>query len=415
MLKKTIFVNGIERRAVADPECSLLDFLRKQMSLSGVKEGHGACTVIVDGAAAVACGVKMKDLPNDARITTIEGIGAAGRLHPLQTSWLLHKAAKCGACAPGFIMSAKALLDCAPKPSKADVLAWFKANGNCCGLTCADTAAEAVLDAAKLSGGEAALEDLWLRRTGEAYSPGAELADAEAVAMVTGTYETGADIGLKLPEGALYASLVCPTASGAKVFSVDVSEAEKEPGVFKVITWKDVAGTNAIGTNNIGGVTKILNDRSVSGPCDAVAAVLGFTQAAASKAAGKVKAAIELEGAEEGACGGTAAGADDCCGTATGADECCGSAAAAQCRIPAVALAYLNDKGKLVIHTARRGLNASALEDAIGAGRGQLSLVGIAGPGPGLCGEAAGACPPAVEGVAGVAALAAGRPVYIEI
>ena len=448
MLKKTLFVNGIERRAVFDPECSLLDFLRKQMLLSGAKESHGASTIILNGVATGACGVKMKDVPCDAAITTIEGLGSAKRLHPLQACWILHKAATCAACTPGFIMSAKALLDGKPDPSKEDVAAWFKANGNNCGLMCADAAADAVMDAAKLLGGEASLEDLWLRRTGEPYAPGAELADATAVDIVTGAYETGPDLGLKLPEGALYASLVCPASSEAKIFSVDVSEAEKQPGVFKVITSKDVAGTNRIGA-----MQKILNDRAVAGAGDAIAAVLGFTGTAAACAAGKVKATVEAQDA-----GGKSAPDAACCETAQGAACCeaapdnakCGSAAASasasaasagkperQCRIPAVAFAYQNEKGKLVIHTARTDLNVSALEDGIGIKRGQLAIVNIPCPNSGAFADAdsgAGACvddgafactdayvcaaqkaAPAIEGIAGVAALASGKPVYIEV
>jgi aldehyde oxidoreductase len=132
MLKKTLFINGIERRAVADPECTLLDFLQKQMFLLGVKGDHGACTIILNGKAVGACGVKMKDVPADARITTIEGVGSIGNLHPLQLSWILHKAGQCGVCTPGFIMAAKALLDEKANPSKDDVLSCFKASGNSC-------------------------------------------------------------------------------------------------------------------------------------------------------------------------------------------------------------------------------------------------------------------------------------------
>jgi len=378
MIKKILFINGIERRTVAESECTLLDFLRKQMFLLGVKRNHGNCTIILNGKAVAACGVKMKDVPADARITTIEGLDSCGCLHPLQTSWLLHKAAQCGVCAPAFIMSAKALLDENPNPAKKDVEAWFKANGNACKHVDTGKAADAVLDAALLLNGKATKEELWLKRTGEAYTPCVECADACQVAMVTGEFETEADLGEELPEGTLYAKLVYPSESKANVFSIDVSEAEKEPGVFKVITSKDVTGTNMVGSTE-----RILFDKSVSGPCDAIAAVLGFTKTAASEAVCKVKATVE---AQE--------------GKTASKEKCCGQ--------PAVAFAYVNEKGKLVIHSPRADLNASAIEDGIGIPRGQLTIVKVPGQG------ASAGSGSSIEGIAAAAALAAGKPVYVE-
>jgi len=380
MLKKTLFVNGIERRVVVHPECTLLNFLQKQMFLLGVKEDHGACTIILNGKAVGACGVKMKDVPGDARITTIEGVGSVNNLHPLQTSWILRKAAQCGVCTPGFIMSAKALLDEKANPSKEEVLAWFKANGNACKVVSLEKAADAVLDAARLLSGKATKEELWLRNTGEAYTPGAELADAAQVDMVTGAYETEADLQLKLPEGTLYASLVCPAETKANVFSIDVSEAEKQPGVFKVITCKDVTGTNRVSSTET-----ILCDRSVSGPGDAIAAVLAFTQAAASQAAGKVKVSVEAQPS-----GGKSASPEKCC------------------RKSVVTFAYMNEKGKLVIHSGRKDLNTSAIEDGIGIPRGQLTVINIPGQ------DAAVTRTSSIEGIAAAAALAVGKPVYLE-
>jgi aldehyde oxidoreductase len=377
MLKKLLFVNGIERRAVADPKCTLLDFLQKQMFLLGVKQSHGACTIILNEKAVDACGVIMKDVPDDARITTIEGIGSVKNLHPLQTSWLLNKAAQCGVCTPAFILSAKALLDENAKPDKKEVAAWFKANGNVCRSVNVDTAVDAVLDAAKLLSGEATKEEVWLRKTGEAYKSGAELACAASVDMVTGAFESEGDLALNLPEGTLYAKLVCPSESKANVFSIDVAEAEKCPGVFKVITSKDVTGTNQVSSTQ-----RILCDKSVSGPGDAVAAVLAFTRAAACEAAEKVKA--KVEGPE---------------GKAAPSEKCC-------CGKTAVAFAYVNEKGKLVIHSGRNDLNASAIEDGVGIQRGQLSIIKIPGS------DASAGTP--VEGVAAAAALAAKAPIYLE-
>ena len=107
-------------------------------------------------------------------------------------------------------MSAKALLKENAKPTKEEVVAWFKAKGNTCERVSLEKAADAVLDAAKLLSGESTKEELWLKRTGETYTPCAECADSGLVDMVTGAFETQADLGEKLPEGTLYARLVCP-------------------------------------------------------------------------------------------------------------------------------------------------------------------------------------------------------------
>jgi aldehyde oxidoreductase len=165
------------------------------------------------------------------------------------------------------------------------------------------------------------------------------------------------------------------------VFSIDVSQAEKQPGVFKIITWKDVAGTNRVGS-----AAKILYDRSVSGPCDAVAAVLAFTPSAASEAADKVKVVFEALSSDS-------------------ASSCVCSDVE-----PVVVFAYMNEKGKLMIHSQRDDLNVSALEDGIGIPHGNLRIVNI--PDSDFPAPKYG---PFMEGIAGVAAMAAGKPVYLEL
>jgi aldehyde oxidoreductase len=201
--------------------------------------------------------------------------------------------------------------------------------------------------------------------------------------MATGAFQTEADLRLNLPEDTLYAKLVCPAESSANVFSIDVSEAEKQPGVFKVITSKDVTGTNMAGSAG-----KILCDRSVSGPGDAIAAVLGFTQAAAREAAGKVKATVEAQGGKSA----PKAASDKC--------PCCNTA---------VAFAYVNEKGKLVIHSQRKSLDTAAIEDGVGVPRGQVKVINIPGGDAANTGSSS-----SIEGIAAAAALAAGKPVYLE-
>src|SRR3990172_3794851 len=112
----TLIVNGQRRQVQAAPKTLLMDVLRDQLRLTGVKDGcatgHcGSCTIIKDGEAVRACLVPMKKVADGARITTIEGLAAPdGELHPIQQAYAEQGATQCGICTPGFIMATKALL-----------------------------------------------------------------------------------------------------------------------------------------------------------------------------------------------------------------------------------------------------------------------------------------------------------------
>jgi len=113
-------VNGEAVHYRLDPETPLLWALRDASNLTGTKYGCdstdcGACTVIVDGRAALSCGVAIKDLEG-ATITTIEGL-SADRSHPVQQAWLAEQVTMCGYCEPGFIMAIAAMLEANPTPS----------------------------------------------------------------------------------------------------------------------------------------------------------------------------------------------------------------------------------------------------------------------------------------------------------
>jgi xanthine dehydrogenase YagT iron-sulfur-binding subunit len=108
-------INGTKVDATIDPRTSLLDFLREELHLFGAKKGCnqgacGACTVLVDGERINSCLALAVQYQGRA-ITTIEGLGSPGSLHPLQQAFVEHDGFQCGYCTPGQICSAVAMAD----------------------------------------------------------------------------------------------------------------------------------------------------------------------------------------------------------------------------------------------------------------------------------------------------------------
>lgn len=133
----TIHVNGSRRAAAAEPETPLLYVLRNDLKLKGARFGCGlgqcgACTVLVDGKPVQSCDFPLSAAAGKS-ITTVEGLAAEGRLHPLQQAFVAEQAAQCGYCITGIIMSAKALLDANPHPTDAQIRAALKGNLCRCG------------------------------------------------------------------------------------------------------------------------------------------------------------------------------------------------------------------------------------------------------------------------------------------
>ena len=119
-------VNGEAIHYKLDPSTPLLWALRDASNLTGTKYGCdsrdcGACTVIVDGRAALSCGVTLRELEG-ATITTIEGLSANGT-HPVQQAWIAEQVTMCGYCEPGFIMAIAAMLEASPSPSEGQIAA----------------------------------------------------------------------------------------------------------------------------------------------------------------------------------------------------------------------------------------------------------------------------------------------------
>ena len=133
----TLRVNGQEHELHVDPRTTLLDCLRESLALTGTKKGcdHGqcgACTVHVNGRRVNSC-LSLAAMHDGDEVTTIEGIGEPGKLHPMQSAFVACDAYQCGYCTPGQIMSAVALLKEPCGPEDADVREFMSGNLCRCG------------------------------------------------------------------------------------------------------------------------------------------------------------------------------------------------------------------------------------------------------------------------------------------
>ena len=120
-------VNGKPRQVGAAGTVSLLEVLRNHLGLMGTRYGCGleqcgCCMVLVDGQPAYSCTREVGTVAG-RNVTTIEGLGTAAKPHPLQRAFLDEQAGQCGYCLSGILISAKALLDKNPTPTRADIVA----------------------------------------------------------------------------------------------------------------------------------------------------------------------------------------------------------------------------------------------------------------------------------------------------
>lgn len=144
-------VNGEKYKLKVGSQERLLDTIRKQLKLTGTKEGCsvgecGACTVIVDDKAVNSCMVLTAQV-DGSEIITVEGLESRSGLHPLQKAFVEKQAIQCGFCTPGMLMSALALLKENPEPSKEEIKTALE--GNLCRCTGYQQIIEAVEAAAE--------------------------------------------------------------------------------------------------------------------------------------------------------------------------------------------------------------------------------------------------------------------------
>jgi aldehyde oxidoreductase len=307
LARLSLMINGVERFVVCDPEEDSLAVVLRRMGLTGVKIGCGAgvcgaCSIILNGEVVRSCTKKMKRVPEFSEITTIEGIGTPQHLHPLQQAWITYGAAQCGFCSPGFIVSSYGLLAENPSPTREEVRAWFKRHHNICRCTGYKPIVDAVMAAAKVMRGEATMVDITYDFAGEKDIYGSRHPRPTALAKVTGLADYGDDVALQMPEGVAHLAVVLAEAHHAKIIAIDTSEAEKMPGVIKVMTAKDVKGANNLaGPTHVPrtkgqGVTEfpVIAGKKINRRGDVVALVAADTEEHARAAAKKVKQNLEV-------------------------------------------------------------------------------------------------------------------------
>ncbi len=147
----SITLNGDPVEFLCEPRQTLLEVLRDTLDMTGTKEGCsngncGACTVIMNGRAVVACLVLAVEAEG-AELRTIEGVSCGSHLDEVQSAFLEGAALQCGICTPGFIMQAEALLEENPRPSEEEIR--FYLAGNLCRCTGYDKIVRAVQAAAQ--------------------------------------------------------------------------------------------------------------------------------------------------------------------------------------------------------------------------------------------------------------------------
>ena len=150
-MKIEVTVNGVPHTEDVEPRTLLVHFIREHLQLTGTNVGCdtsscGACTVHLDGEAVKSCTI-LAVQADGASVTTIEGIGTNGEMHPMQRAFMENHGLQCGFCTPGMVMAAISLLKENPQPSEEDVRIGLE--GNLCRCTGYHNIVKSVLAAAK--------------------------------------------------------------------------------------------------------------------------------------------------------------------------------------------------------------------------------------------------------------------------
>jgi nicotinate dehydrogenase large molybdopterin subunit len=236
-------VNNVTKELWIAEDTLLLDAIREHLGLKGAKRGCGkgecgACTVLINGLPVMSC-IYPAIKAEGRSIITIEGLGDAENLHPVQRQFVERGAVQCGFCTPGMILASKALLDRNPRPSEKEIR--LAISGNLCRCTGYTKVVEAIDAAARELQGEVAPCD---RREPESGSIGRSVVKVDAVPKVTGKAVYADDLSFP---NMLFARVLRSPYPSAKVLSIDFSEALRLSGVRTVLTARDIPGRNRHG------------------------------------------------------------------------------------------------------------------------------------------------------------------------
>ncbi|MGN0372700.1 MAG: molybdopterin-dependent oxidoreductase [Enterocloster sp.] len=271
-------LNGLHHSAEFEDGETLLKYLRNTACLKGTKESCGmgqcgACSVLINGKLRRSCVTLMKTLEGK-QVETIEGISSDGSLTVIQRSFLDVGAVQCGYCIPGMVIASKALLLEHPDPSEEEIREGLKHN------YCRCTGYVKIIEAVKLAAARMKREtqeqdreydcpnqkEIEKFRTGEhtfitsgrgekvpklrGRALGHSVWDVDGPAKVTGTLKFCDDFEAEEfgENEMLHGAFVWAPAPKAKICKLDLAEAERAPGVRRVLTWKDVPGNGLVGT-----------------------------------------------------------------------------------------------------------------------------------------------------------------------
>ena len=237
----SLSVNGTGHEVAVRPADTLLDLIREELGLTGAKRGCelgdcGACTVLVDGKPVNSC-LTLALEAEGREVTTIEGLAAAGELHPIQRAFVEGGAIQCGFCTPGMILRTKTLLDANPRPTYEEVKVAL--SGNLCRCTGYTKIVDAVETASLYLQGEKPkqLEFAPQRSSIDLSVVGKRLPKLDAPDKATGRALYTDD--LVLPN-MIHGKLLLSPLPHATIKSIGTEEAEALPGVKVVLTGRDV-------------------------------------------------------------------------------------------------------------------------------------------------------------------------------
>ena len=286
-MKISLFVNEISYQPeLTDPDMTLLFFLRNVLGLTAAKngcgEGHcGSCTVLIDGRVKRSCLIKMRDL-DGKHIMTPEALSKKERIHCIIYAFITAGAVQCGFCTPGFIMTAKALLERNPGPSEQEIKKAFVGN------ICRCTGYVKIINAVKRSAALMQEGRTWIQRS-EVYPDtvrpfGSPVPRVDALAKAAGELKFADDLFF---ENMLYTKVLRSEYPHAEILSVDISEAKNMEGVAAVLTAKDIPGENRFGP--IVKDQPVLAENRVRYIGDAIAAVYAESESIALGAVSKIQ------------------------------------------------------------------------------------------------------------------------------